>query len=172
MTDPASLFPGIPAIESPVFGAELERMALTPAEHDLAIALNRDGYAVFDFPDADVDGRIARIRADLAPQLGIDDADPESNKLAGVGRIQDAWKSNSDVRAIAANRDVVDLLSRLYGRPAFPFQTLNFPLARSSNYTPMPCIFHRFRSVSCAACGWRWRISRPMPVRCAMCRFA
>ncbi len=102
-------------------------MALTPLERELAIALNRDGYAVLDFPDADLDERIVRIRSDLAPQLGIDDTDPDSNKLGGVGRIQDAWNSQSDVQAIAANRDVLDLLSRLYGRSAFPFQTLNFP---------------------------------------------
>lgn len=127
MTDPDCPFPGIPKIESPVFGAELERMALAPAERELAIALNRDGYAVFDFPDADIDERFARIRADLAPQLGIDDNDPDSNKLAGLGRIQDAWMANADVQAIAANGEVLDLLSRLYGRPAFPFQTLNFP---------------------------------------------
>jgi len=103
-------------------------MALSPAERELAIALNRDGYAVFDFPAPDLDDRIARIRADLASQLGIDDSDPDSNKLGGVGRIQDAWQSHADVKAIAANRDVLDLLSRLYGRQAFPFQTLNFPV--------------------------------------------
>ena len=128
MTDQASPFPGLPLIESPVFGAELERMALSPEERELAIALNRDGYAVFDFPDPDLDQRIDRIRADLALQLGIDDTDPDSNKFSGVGRIQDAWQSNVDVQAIAANAHVLDLLSRLYGRQAFPFQTLNFPV--------------------------------------------
>ncbi|MDP9056125.1 MAG: phytanoyl-CoA dioxygenase family protein [Pseudomonadota bacterium] len=122
----SSPFPGIPLIESPVFGADLERMALSATDRELAITLNRDGYAVFDFPDPNLDERIARIRAALAPQLGVDDADPESSKQGGVGRIQDAWIANPDVQAIAANRDVIDLLSRLYGRRAFPFQTLNF----------------------------------------------
>jgi hypothetical protein len=126
MTDPACPFPGIPLIESPVFSAELDRMALSPAERDLAIALHRDGYAVIDFPDTGLDARSARIRADLAPQLGIDDADPASNKQTGVGRVQDAWQTSADVKAIAANPAMLDLLSRLYGRRAFPFQTLNF----------------------------------------------
>jgi hypothetical protein len=126
MTDPACPFPGVPLIESPVFKAELERMALSPTERELAIALNRDGYAVIDFPDPSLDQRIARIRAHLAPQLGIDDSDPTSNKQTGVGRVQDAWKTNPDVKAIAANPALLDLLSRLYGRRAFPFQTLNF----------------------------------------------
>ena len=122
----ASPFPGIPLVESPVFSAEIDRMALGEADRALAIALNRDGYAVFDFPDADLDQRIARIRADLAPPLGIDDADPESDKLSGAGRIQDAWLTHPDVQAIAANPAVIALISRLYGRQAFPFQTLNF----------------------------------------------
>jgi hypothetical protein len=128
MVDSACPFPGIPLIESPVFSVEIERMELTSEERDIAIALNRNGYAVFDFPDADIDERIARIRKDLAPKLGIDDDDRESSKFSGIGRIQDAWQFDTDVQAIAANPAVLDLLSRLYGRQAFPFQTLNFPV--------------------------------------------
>jgi len=128
MPDSNPLFPGVPLVESPVFGAEIGRMQLAPEERAIARALHRDGFAVFDFPDPEIDARIARIRADLAPLLGIDDNDPDSSKLGGVGRIQDAWQSHPDVQAIAANARVLDLLSRLYGRRAFPFQTLNFPV--------------------------------------------
>ena len=119
-------FPGIPLVESPIFGTEITRMPLSPEERAIAIALNRDGFALFDFPDPDLDARIAAIRAGLSPELGIDDHDPGSNKLVAPGRVQDAWRSHDDVRAIAANAAVLDLLSRLFGRPAFPFQTLNF----------------------------------------------
>ncbi|WP_404712291.1 phytanoyl-CoA dioxygenase family protein [Sphingomonas sp. MMS24-J13] len=128
MAASACPFPGIPLIESPVFGAEIERMDLSVEEREIAVALNRDGYAVFDFPDIEIDARIARIRKDLAPKLGIDDDDKTSSKFGGVGRIQDAWQFDADVQAIAANPKVLDLLSRLYGRRAFPFQTLNFPV--------------------------------------------
>ncbi|MDE2595527.1 MAG: phytanoyl-CoA dioxygenase family protein [Sphingomonadales bacterium] len=121
-------FPGVPLIESPLFGTELERMPLSPAEKDVATALNRDGFAVFDFPDPDIDARIDRIRKEFSPRFGIDDTDPASPKHSPIGRIQDAWQTNEDVKAIAANPDVLDLLSRLYGRRAFPFQTLNFPV--------------------------------------------
>lgn len=103
-------------------------MGLSDAEIEIAIALNRDGFAIFDFPDPVIDERIARIRKTLSVDLGVDDADPESSKFSGPGRIQDAWQTNEDVRAIAANATVLDLLSRLYGRKAFPFQTLNFPV--------------------------------------------
>jgi ectoine hydroxylase-related dioxygenase (phytanoyl-CoA dioxygenase family) len=53
---------------------------------------------------------------------------PEGIKNTGERRIQDAWTFDVDVRAIAANEAVLDLLSKLYGRRAFPFQTLNFPV--------------------------------------------
>lgn len=123
-----AIFPGIPLVESPIFFTEIDGMPLDEREKEIAIALNRDGYAVIDFPDPELDRRIARIRADLAPELGIDDSDQNSIKQGGVGRIQDAWKAQPDVKAIAANQVILDLLSRLYGRPAFPFQTLNFPV--------------------------------------------
>lgn len=128
MTDPLNLFPGVPLIESPIFGTVLDRMGLTDAERAIAMELNRKGYAVFDFPDADLGARIDRIRGRLAPQLGIDDTDPAAIKTGGIGRIQDAWENDEDVRAIAANEAVIELLSKLWGRRAFPFQTLNFPV--------------------------------------------
>lgn len=128
MTDPVNLFPGVPLIESPVFGSIVDQMGLTEAERGLAIELNRKGYAVFDFPDAELDGRIERIRARLAPQLGVKDSDPAAIKTTAFGRIQDAWQTDEDVRAIAANEAVIELLSKLWGRRAFPFQTLNFPI--------------------------------------------
>lgn len=128
MLDSINLFPGVPLIESPVFSMELAQMRLSPAEREIAAHLNRDGYAILDFPDPDIDSRIARIRARFAPEFDIDDNDAAAVKTTGKGRIQDAWRDDADVRAIAANAEVLDLLSRLYGRRAFPFQTLNFPV--------------------------------------------
>lgn len=128
MTDAISLFPGIPLIESPLFTAALDHMGLTEIERQIAIDLNQKGYAVFDFPDPELDVRIDRIRGRYAPEFGIDDGNPAANKTPTVGRIQDAWRDDEDVRAIAANETVIELLSRLWGRRAFPFQTLNFPV--------------------------------------------
>ena len=128
MADPLTLFPGVPLIESPVFSSIIDRMDLNENERRIAVDLNRDGYAVFDFPDSEIDARIARIRARFSPEFGINDADPDAEKTPVVGRIQDGWQFDEDVRAIASNEAVLDLLSRLYGRRAFPFQTLNFPV--------------------------------------------
>jgi hypothetical protein len=128
MTDAMDLFPGVPLIESPVFKTILDRMDLTDTERRIACDLNRNGYALFDFPDAEIDARIERIRARLAPEFGIDDGNPAAYKASVIDRIQDGWQFDEDVRAIAANEGIRDLLSKLYGRRAFPFQTLNFPV--------------------------------------------
>lgn len=122
-------FPGIPLIESPIFATQRGSMGLTEEEDRIAIDLNERGYAVLDFPDPEIDARIDRIKANLGPRYaGIDFADPHGDKTQGERRIQDAWKFDEDVRAIAANQAILDLLGKFYGRGAFPFQTLNFPV--------------------------------------------
>jgi ectoine hydroxylase-related dioxygenase (phytanoyl-CoA dioxygenase family) len=45
---------------------------------------------------------------------------------ASIGRIQDAWKSDAGVKAIALHPPVIAALRQLYGRKPLPFQTLNF----------------------------------------------
>lgn len=123
-----SLLPGVPLIESPLFDADDPALAFTAEERRIARDLQQRGYAVFDFPDAGLDARIARIRGNLSPRYGVDLEHPRSDKTIGERRIQDAWTFDADVRAIAANQAVLDLLGKLYGRAAFPFQTLNFPV--------------------------------------------
>ncbi|MCA8020313.1 phytanoyl-CoA dioxygenase family protein [Burkholderia metallica] len=119
------MLPGVPLVESPLFEVEVAQSELTPEEREIAVALNRDGYAVIDFPDPELDARIIRIRERLTP-LFADTGLGADGVYYAAGRIQDAWISNPDVRAIAANHPILELLGRLYGRPAFPFQTLNF----------------------------------------------
>ncbi len=122
------LLPGVPLVESPLFRLSLDEMELSNYERDVAIQLNERGYAVIDFPDDDILDRVDRIKADLAPRFSVDFSKAETVKNKGDLRIQDGWKFNDDVRAIACNAAVIDLLSKLYGRRAFPFQTLNFPV--------------------------------------------
>jgi len=122
------IFPGLPLIESPLYPTLKAEWGLSAEEERIADGLHTKGYAVFDFPDPDLDARIARIRGRLAPRYGIDFDSPGSDKTCGERRIQDAWHFDDDVRAIATNQIVIDLLSKLYGRRAFPFQTLNFPV--------------------------------------------
>lgn len=120
--------PGLPLIESPLFPASASELGLNEEEARIGLELHERGYAVFDFPDPELDARIERIKATLAPHFGADFADADSDKTVGERRIQDAWKFDADVQAIATNTEVIAMLGRLYGRPAFPFQTLNFPV--------------------------------------------
>jgi hypothetical protein len=122
------LLPGVPLIESPLFEQSLETWGLTEAERDIAMQLHERGYAVIDFPDEDFVARSARICGNLAPRFPIAFDDPEAHKAVGDMRVQDAWQFDPDVKAIATNPGVLSLLSKLYGRRAFPFQTLNFPV--------------------------------------------
>jgi hypothetical protein len=118
----------VPLIESPLFPMLAPDLDLDTETARIATDLHTRGYAVFDFPDPDLDQRIDRIIRDLGPRYGVDFGDPASDKTAGEHRIQDAWRDHQDVKAIAANPQLLALLSTLYGRAAFPFQTLNFPV--------------------------------------------
>lgn len=120
--------PGLPLVESPLFPALLPKLGLDAEETRIGLELFHRGYAVFDLPDPDLDARIARIKANLGPRFGVDFADLEADKTLCERRIQDAWRFDEDVYAIAANPHIIGLLTRLYGRQAFPFQTLNFPV--------------------------------------------
>lgn len=122
------LLPGVPLVESPLFAQSLDAIKLSEAERAIAVQLNTDGYAVFDFPDAEIDARIDRIKANLTPRYDADLSDPEALGQHANLRIQDAWRFDADVLAIATNEQVLALLGKLYGRRAIPFQTLNFPV--------------------------------------------
>jgi hypothetical protein len=121
--------PGVPLVESPLFRAMLDELDFSPEERRIATDLNERGYAVIDFPDPEVGDRVERIKRRLAPRFGIDPEDTSTRREnTGLLRVQDAWREDEDVGAIATNSSILSLLSRLYGRPAVPFQTLNFPV--------------------------------------------
>jgi len=123
------VFPGVPLVESPLFHAIIDELQLSPDERRVATELHERGYAVIDFSDDQIEARIERIQDYLRRQFDVDMADPDAIKNSGkVQRVQDAWAYDDDIRAIAANRGILELLRKLYGRRAFPFQTLNFPV--------------------------------------------
>ncbi len=108
----------------PVAGTDPELLRVARSLHD-------DGFAVIDFPDDRFDRRVEEILASLADRFDWDDW--RADRVEGL-RIQDAWHFDEQVRAIAVNQSILQLLSRLYGRRAFPFQTLNFPVGTQQHY--------------------------------------
>jgi hypothetical protein len=119
----SNTLPGVPNVESPFF----ERLfaGVDPETRRVAEDLRRDGLAVIDFPEPDFATLADAIITELAPQMPLDGF--RAGQSSGP-RIEGAWRTSDSVRRLAANAAVIDLLGRLYGRPAFPFQTLNFPV--------------------------------------------
>ena len=123
--NPRDLLPGVPLIESPFFERLAEQAWPDPELRRIAADLHRDGFAVIDFPEEHFDAIAEAIRTKLEAQFDIDDWRRHG---AGSLRVQDAWKQHEEVRHLAAHPRILDMLSALYGRRAWPFQTLNFPV--------------------------------------------
>lgn len=128
--DVSKLLSGVPLVESPFFDTLLESFSDDPETLRVARDLNRDGYAIIDFPDPEFDRRADALRSDLDQHY-----DWESWRTHGGGmRVHDAWKFDANAKALAVNVRVMKLLSRIYGRRAWPFQTLNFPVGTEQHY--------------------------------------
>jgi hypothetical protein len=125
MPSAAELLPGVPLIESPFFDEIFVEGAYDAEALRIAREFRTQGYAVVDFPDRAFDARADRIRCSLGERY---DWDSWRTRKRDSLRLQDAWTFDDDVKAIALNSRILELLSTLYGRRAFPFQTLNFPV--------------------------------------------
>lgn len=115
-------------MESPFFDELFDK---AHPYYDVAVALRANGFAVIDFPEPDLESMIDRIKTSLGPNYPWPDWN--EGKHADM-RIMDAWRQNEDVRRIATNSQVRELVSYLYGRQAFPFQTLNFPVGTQQHF--------------------------------------
>ena len=134
MSSRASLLPGVPLIESPLFPTLIDSAAFDQETLQTARDLHSKGYAIIRFPDPDFDAVADRIKKALAPQFDLDAWRRDGwRQNAGI-RVQDAWTTNADVRRLAVNGRVLQILSLMYGRRAFPFQTLNFPVGTQQHF--------------------------------------
>jgi hypothetical protein len=122
-----SMLPGVPIVESPFFERILDAGYFEGWEKPIAASLHRKGYAIFDFPDTAIAARAERIKRALAPLFASARQGGEKfDGRLGPPRFQDAFDQCPDVLAIATNESLIALLTKLYGRRTFPFQTLNF----------------------------------------------
>jgi hypothetical protein len=128
----ANPLPGVPSVESP-FRQRL--FADQDAEtRRVAEELDLKGYAVIDFPDPEFDQVSAAIRAGLAGGFDLAGWRRDGHAAGNGLRVQDAWQYEASVLRIATNPGILALLGRLYGRRAWPFQTLNFPVGTQQHY--------------------------------------
>ena len=123
--------PGVPDVESPLFEKIFPAKGVSPETLDVARRLRRDGFAVIDFPDPDFNRLADTIIKTLDSRY---DWEGWRNGTKANLRVQDAWQTVPEVKRIACNPELVKLLSDLYGRQAFPFQTLNFPVGTQQHF--------------------------------------
>jgi hypothetical protein len=131
MSQFTNLLPGVPDVESPLFDLIFREKQLSSESREVALNLRRDGFAVIDFPDADFQKVAATIIEKLDGRYDWDGWRKGSNKNL---RVQDAWREVPEVQRLACNQTILQLLADLYGRPAFPFQTLNFPVGTQQHF--------------------------------------
>jgi len=111
-----------PWVESPFFEQILKTKNLSEEQKKLATDYNKNGYIVLsDFLPLDL---IDRVRKD-AEKMAFNKDFPIKT-YRDEQRVQDFWQVSEASRELAAYQPIIDLLSILYGREAFPFQTLNF----------------------------------------------
>jgi hypothetical protein len=108
-------WPSRPFVEGPELDAQLDRASASDEVRAFAHELADTGLGRLDLGD---EGRALcdAVSAEIDPLFD----DPK------VMRVQDAWLRSRAVRKLATLPKVVDALTTIYGRPAFPFQTLNF----------------------------------------------
>lgn len=92
---------------------------LSDADRELCLKYIRDGYVIInlDIDDAFCDELVDSL--DNCP-TGSYFYNPETV------RYFEAWKYSKHVRALAANKKIIDTLRLLYRREPIPFQTINF----------------------------------------------
>lgn len=123
--------PGVPDVESPLFEKIFASKPVSPETLEIARKLRKDGFAVFDFPEAN----FARVAEKIIQTLDSKyEWDAWRKGKTPNLRIQDAWQKVPEVKQIACNPKVLGLLSELYGRRAFPFQTLNFAVGTQQHF--------------------------------------
>jgi hypothetical protein len=114
-----ALLPGVPHIESPFFEDFFALPNVDEKTRSIALELHTKGYAVIDFPDHDILALAESIKQNL--QSRFDFAAWKQAEASFSLRIENAWEFDDNVKRIACNEEIVQLLSTLYGAAAWPF---------------------------------------------------
>jgi len=122
-----AILSGVPLIESPFFKELASSNCFDEHEAQIAAELNVYGFAVLPGFFSDIAQQAQQLRQDLEPIFNGEQSSGRSHPLGTpVDRLQDAFKFSNTVKQIACEPQLITLLSKLYGRQAFAFQTLNF----------------------------------------------
>lgn len=133
-TDPRAL--NVPLVFSPFFEELSASGGLSGDDLELARHYRDRGYVVLERPVVG-DDVIDRALSDLEGRY-----DGFATGYDVPSRKQDAWHDSAAVAEIARAPAAVDLLTKLYGRRAFPFQTLNFRMGTQQHAHSDTVHFH------------------------------
>lgn len=87
----------------------------------LAHDLRDQGYAVVDFPDPEIDAICERLISRFKDHFH------HNTRLTNVWEKDWSWNPGGrDALQLAVNPRIIEILTAIFGRQAFPFQTLNF----------------------------------------------
>src|SRR6202043_676186 len=103
--------PGVPLVGSPFFDEAIAELEVDEPTKAIALQLRDRGWAVLDFPDPEIDVLAERIKQSLHSLYDWDDWRAKGWRNNDGLRIQDAYKFNVDVQRIAANPQIIALLS-------------------------------------------------------------
>lgn len=141
-TEYHKLLPGVPLIESPFFTKLVTSLALDDETRRVAFDLFLQGYSVIDFPEPNFEQLTEQTKLALHDTFDWEWWRAEGHAKGISMRAWDAWKQVQSVRDIAVNPAIIDLLSTVYGRKAWPFQTLNFPVGTQQHFHTDAVHFH------------------------------
>ncbi|MDB4218566.1 phytanoyl-CoA dioxygenase family protein, partial [Planktomarina temperata] len=103
----------------------------------IALDMRENGFAVVRGLIPDIEEYCDKIVADVSNEFHFETIENDNNehlKKVEPRRIINAAKKYESVSSVASHEKVLDLLTRLYGRQAYPFQTLNFPMGTEQHF--------------------------------------
>jgi ectoine hydroxylase-related dioxygenase (phytanoyl-CoA dioxygenase family) len=112
----------LPWVESPFFEEELKSKNLSGDKLRLVKEYNKNGFVVLTglLPQSLID----RVRDDAENKAFNPDFPIATQR--DETRVQDFWMVSGPTKELAIYPAILETLELLYGRPAVPFQTLNF----------------------------------------------
>jgi len=112
----------MPWVNSPVFNSILNNLEISDEQRELAEKFNKDGYVVVDL------GLSGQEIETLKKEV-LDSEHKQQEDFyhySDSPRVFEAWRKCKSVANMALHPKIIETLEFLYGRHAFPFQTINF----------------------------------------------
>jgi hypothetical protein len=133
---------GQPLIDRPDFPDLLQAGRFGPWSAEAA-SLHKNGYCVLNLDSPAFLAQLDAVIHILEPLLADQLFRWERGEI-GSPRLQDGWRKEPSIKALALEPILFDLLHHLYGREPFAFQTLNFAVGSEQPFHSDAVHFHSY----------------------------